>query len=440
MDFVSIDAETHFEMRILFGPMYGVDLLLPKQDAIFVCVGAGDSLTGDIDGGSALSKTTGYESTSHTSASQFATNTILVPHYKVGPNFRLTFIADASGSSFRVEDHTVPSAASGVSVEWISGRDITSQDVMLNTVCCFEDVAFAIRHVGTEWSESVREFVIVPIAGNDDATAKEVSAAPTQNRRRYLVALVCLITSVTALSLAVASRFIAHRAIVTSVESTFDNASSKNQIIVAKGKVYVIAATENWAEWDKQIALRFPAAERPIVTSIAELQTHAEHVLDQHRVDYFTIQFDRADEPELVLVSHQDEDDAAMQKRLDDATAALQVVLPFAKGLHIRKETLSDVSAIASAGLTKIPVTYSRIVSGDGVTFFITGFITDYALSSITDLVRTFSHDWGHRKIRFGLALKTTWLDGKSRQVGQDGYVLVDPSHWYFENMIKGSE
>ncbi|UNW12928.1 hypothetical protein MP631_02475 [Xanthomonas phaseoli pv. phaseoli] len=108
--------------------------------------------------------------------------------------------------------------------------------------------------------------------------------------------------------------------------------------------------------------------------------------------------------------------------------------MPFAKGLHIREKTLDTITGIAGAELTRIPVTYSRIESGGYVTFFITGYITDYALSAVSDLLKGFSHDWGHRKVRFSLALKTTWLDGKSRQVGEDGYVLVDPDHWYFNN------
>jgi type III secretion system PrgH/EprH family protein len=438
MDFVSIDAETHYEMRILFGPMFGVDLLLPKQDAIFVCVGADDSSSRGMDGTRDIQDTN--TSNTPTFASQYATNTLLVPHYKTGPNFRLSFNTGAIDSSSLASDQATRESGIGINVEWISGRDITSQDVVLNAVCCFEDVAFAIRHVGAQWSDAVRDFVMVAPALKDDTIEKGESPALAPRRKFRPVALACLITSVIALSSAVMSHFMADRAVANNVEATFDIPTAKNQIVAADGKVYVIATTENWAEWDKQIALKFNAGERPIVTSINALRKRAEHVLDQNRVDYFTIRFDRATEPELVLVSHPGEDDVAMKKRLDDATTALQRVLPFAKGLHIREETLADVARIASSSLTRIPVTFSRIVAGGDVTFFITGFITDYALSSVTDLVRTFSHDWGHRKIRFGLALKTTWLDGKSRQVGQDGYVLVDPSHWYFENMIKGNE
>lgn len=436
---MSVDDGTHYELRILFGPMFGVDLLLPKQESVFVFVGPETAQ----------------------SASQFATNALTIPHHKSGINFRISFdthvndseAADEDDSPADMDDMEVSPQRSMAhdqdvtgdplrfNVEWINGNDVTVESGVLNSVCQFEDIAFAVRLNDTPWSDAVRQFLVRPAGAletSDVAADLLVPAGHTGRRTRRFAVMACIAVALVALSSGLLTSFFADRARLNQLAAVFDNGTARNELITKDGKVYVIARTQSDLEWNKQIALRFPAAQRPVVTSVDDLRAKSEQVLDQHNVDYFTVLFDKVDEPELILVAHKGEDQETFNKRIAEATRLLKGVLPFAKGLHIREKTLDTITGIAGAELTRIPVTYSRIESGGYVTFFITGYITDYALSAVSDLVKGFSHDWGHRKVRFGLALKTTWLDGKSRQVGEDGYVLVDPGHWYFNNMMNG--
>lgn len=437
---MSFDDEKNYELRILFGPMYGVDLLLPKQESIFVFVGA--------------------ETAKSQSASQFASNALVIPHHKSGINFRISFDAhishsdiankddplfDMEMSSQRSTDHDrdVNDDLLRFSVEWIKGNEVTVEEGVLNSICQFEDIAFAIRLNNTPWSDAVRQFLIKSTDENaaetSEVTADLLVPSGMGQRTRRFTALACIAVALLALPLRSLISFFADHARTKQLAAVFDTDTARNDLITRDGKVYVIAKTQSDLEWDKQIALRFPAAQRPLVTSVDDLREKSEQVLDQHNIDYFTILFRNIDEPELILVAHQGEDEETVKKRIAEITRLLKGVLPFAKGLHIREKTLSNVAGIAGSKLTHIPVTYSRIESGGYITFFINGYITDYALSEVSDLVKGFSHDWGQRKVRFGLVLNTTWLDGKSRQVGEDGYVLVDPSHWYFNHTINGN-
>lgn len=431
---MSVNDKNHYELRILFGPMFGVDLLLPKQESTFVFVGPETAQ----------------------STSQFATNALAIPHHKSGINFRISFdthvnhseTADEDGSPSNMgqrstaHDRDITDEPLRFNVEWIKDNDVTVESGVLNCVCQFEDIAFAVRLNDTPWSDAVRQFLVRPADANANAVetsdvAEDFLVPSDQGRRaRRSTALACIAVALLALFFGLLASFFADRAKLNQLAAVFGNGTARNELITRDGKVYVIAKTQSDLEWNKQIALRFPAAQRPVVTSVEDLRMKSEQVLDQHNVDYFTVLFDKVDEPELILVAHKGEDEETVKKRIAEATRLLKDVLPFAKGLHIREQTLATVSGIAGAELSRIPVTYSRIESGGYVTFFITGYITDYALSAVSDLVKGFSHDWGHRKVRFGLALKTTWLDGKSRQVGEDGYVLVDPAHWYFNNNL----
>lgn len=426
MNGVSTDAEAHYELRILFGPMFGVDLLLPREDSIFFVVGPNSTESDELQGTETVVQ----------DAAQFAKNMLFVPHHQSGINFRINFQTGEDDDECRFD------------VEWIDGGNSVVEGGRLNCVCQFAHIAFAVRLTGMPWSDAVLHFAAGPPAADHtaleshDGSARTAiaDAMPTTWTKRRIGALGCVAVSLVALATCIVASMFADQAKLNQLETVFDNGAGKNRLVMKDGKVYVIASTESDEDWNKQIAQRFPLNQRPIVTSVGDLRSQSERVLDEHGVDYFTLLFDKVSEPELILVAHQGEDPDVAKKRIDDATTLLKPVLPFATGLHIREVSLDAVSAMASARLTRIPVTYSRIESGGYVTFFVTGYITDYALSAMSDLVKRFSHDWGHRKVRFGLGLKTTWLDGKSRRVGEDGYVLVDPDHWYFDNVIAGNK
>lgn len=442
MSSVLTDADSIYELRVLFGPMFGVDLLLPNQRSLFVFVGSGQYEGRDKDNA--------------TDAAQLAINALHIPHHKSGVNFRIHFptsharntedhVRNAALSGTNDDDATTSEAEAGkLRIEWINGSDLLVENCAFNSVCRYGDIAFSVRPADMPWSDSICAFL--PVAEKSDtdngvlAVADSSVTVDATFKHRFLGrrrGAVCMATAFLAFSLWGIARYLSSGADTARVANAFDNGWGTNDIVTKNGTHYIIARTASVKDWDDQIALRYPLASRPVVLYASDLISKAEEVLNEHNIDYYTIRLDKVSEPELVLVKHDGEDNSTLRKQIDEASELLAPVFPFAKGVHIQEQAPADVIAMAKSSLTRIPVTFSEIQSHGYVTFFITGYVTDYALSAVADLARHFSHDWGHRKIRFSLALKTIWLNGKSRQTGVDGYILVDPEHWYFNNSSK---
>lgn len=410
-----------YELRILFGPMYGVDLLLPCQDQIFISVSANDTISNDEN--------------RDLSAQHLAINSLFIPHYRSGLSFRISF-RNQSKSSPDVNstpDNPESENDSGdFTVEWMDHNDFSVCKHHFNDVCRFNEIAFSIKHSNRNWSPAVLSFR--PEREIDQTNLSDAVDVPLSRNRRRITFPVCVVVAVIFLTTSVLFSMFARAETKRDMTQFFLDGPSRNYVFFKDGKTYVVAETDAGADWDRQRALRMPAHVHPYITSINAEQDKATTLLAKHDIDFFTISFEKIDEPELIMVDNGQA--SADQPKARLATSLLQEALPFATGLHIRSVNLATVEADAEAQLDRIPVLHTKIHSDGYVTFFIKGFVSDYALSALTKLAKNFSDDWGHRKIRFSLELRTTGLNGKPHQTGEDSYVLVDPNHWYFENSI----
>lgn len=415
----------NYYVRILFGPMFGADILVCGRE-VFFCIGK--NITSDT-----------LDSDSLKHSLQQALNTLYIPHRDGSPNVRLRFTP--APSDYGDGEPSNASSTVDFEIDYLQGEGSETRNGRFNIVCRCGDIAFSVKRQADEWSEDVVAYTLQTEAAGATPSAQDNESHDAGNeptsRGRWLFAaklgaVVLLGAAATTLAWWQIQEHISQQK-VASLSTLLAQAPGRNYVLPAGNGLCVFSSTQDGAQWDRQALLKAPQNDAVRVASLAEERARLEGLLDRQSIRFVTVRLDDPGHPVLVLPV----DDA--REETVQAEHVLASAAPYANTITVIHVALDTLDAQAQAVLATAGCPYRRAPRRDGATYQITGALSDESLASLQRLVSQFSHKWGTRSIDFRIQMRTNWLKGKTYQDGSGGYVLLDPASWYFPQPFTGA-
>ncbi|CAJ6863199.1 type III secretion system protein BsaM [Burkholderia pseudomallei] len=414
------------QLRILFGPLFGSDIAIPSGE-VFFCVG--EQVIDD--------RPAEHPENRAGHLLERAVDTLYIPHRAGAPNFRLRFPGAPTQAARTAE--TGEAAPGDFEVDFLSADGCVTQRAAFNTVCRFGDIAFALRRQREPWSEAVMHYA--PHAPSRAADAAEPGAPGEpgdggERASRFALKLGALLVAGVALAALAywqVQRYVGAQKLA-SVNGVLAGAPVPNAILPGDdGRIYVLSASQDGAEWDREALLKAALPEKIEVAVISAERQRVERRLDEAGVDFVTVRLDAPEHPELILTG------AAPAAARARAIGELRHAAPYVRDVRVIDASLGAIEQEARNALDKVGARYRLLARRGGATFEVASSFGDEELAALQNLMRSFGHKWGTRRVDFKIALRTDWLKGKSYREGGDGYVLLDHASWYFPQPLEGA-
>lgn len=411
------------QFRILFGPLFGLDISVPG-DEIFFRVGEG--VSDDAD-------STGFDTGGDHYLSR-AIKTLYIPYRAGLPNFRLRFAQQVSSSRHDFE------------VDVFSAQGGETQCAAFNTICRFGEIVFAVKRHAEAWSDEVLRYT-PPVVSVTARPEMDKAAMPRSSPLRWALVLGTLLILCTGLaywrmqhpirSVEHLARSVPHPVNTQTLDSVRDGLASSpvhNVILPASdGRTYVLSPSQDDAEWDRQALLKAGLTDRVEVATLAAEQQRLMRRLDEAGIDFLTLRLDVPEHPELVVSG------TLPLTTRESAVSALRDSAPYARDIRTVTTNIDTIDLEARNALERVGARYRVVARPGGATFVVTSSFGDEELAALQNLLSSFNHKWGTRRVDFKIALRPDWLKGKSYLGGEDGFVLLDPASWYFPQPLKGT-
>ncbi|MBS2131101.1 PrgH/EprH family type III secretion apparatus protein [Burkholderia thailandensis] len=414
------------QLRILFGPLFGSDIAIPPGE-IFFCVG--EQVIDD--------RPAEHPENHAGHLLERAVDTLYIPHRAGAPNFRLRFPGVPTQAA-RIPE-TGEAARGDFEVDFLSADGCVTQCAAFNTVCRFGDIAFALRRQGEPWSEAVARYAPHAPSRSPDTAEQGTPGEPGDSGERAsrfalkLGALLVVGVALAALAYWQVQRYVGAQKLA-SVNGVLAGAPAPNAILPGDdGRIYVLSASQDGAEWDREALLKAALPEKIEVAVIGAERQRIERRLDEAGVDFVTVRLDTPERPELILTGAAPVADRAR------AIGELRRAAPYVRDVRVIDASLGAIEQEARNALDKAGARYRLLTRRGGATFEVATSFGDEELAALQNLMRSFSHKWGTRRVDFKIALRTDWLKGKSYREGGDGYVLLDHASWYFPQPLEGA-
>ncbi|HGL4258933.1 PrgH/EprH family type III secretion apparatus protein [Burkholderia dolosa] len=421
-------------LRILFGPLFGVDISISGQETLFI---VGDPILHSPP-----------DSAEH--ALNLSSDAIYIPCVNSKFSFRI-----------RHDSHSTPRTNASpnietdeISVEFIGveSGSIQTRTVPFNSVCQFGGIAFAVKSSDAVWSEAIATYSGVPTETNTD-TSKPHRGARCVGRMvawwiAFLVGTLAIASAgviwfakrqapahpvsghsepamprpaprITPAGLARVTGLLARAPVINTVLTGTD------------GKLYVLSGSREGADWNRE-ALRNLSAPAVTIVTVEEERRRLESRLDDAGIDSVTLRLDTPADPQLIM-------DRKFGPDLPErARNVLIAAAPYVRSVRIAEVARESIDRDARDALDTLGLSYRALARQSGTTFEIQ-FPGDAELIPLQSLIHTFSERWGIRRVSFRIAPHSTRLNGKSYLDGEHSYVLLNPTSWYFPPPVSGA-
>ena len=203
---------------------------------------------------------------------------------------------------------------------------------------------------------------------------------------------------------------------------------------------YVFATQPDKRDWATRALIRAGEAKNTAVISKNDEAARISNLINQLRPDvkFHVIRLDNPFVPEIVLSKER----GGLQTQTDYNVFREMLLLKMAYATDLTFSHVSDsvVANQADQAMRKTGAHYSREQHADSITYITRGALDDNELNQLKSTVQQFNNRWQGNYIRFAVELENDWLKGKSYQYGAEGYVKMNPKHWYFPLDIRDSK
>lgn len=379
-------------IRLLNSSLCGCEFLLSPGRTLFV-VGKRSSLV------------------THDSIPDLPEDTLFIPLEQGGVNFEVVFSASSP------EDILLR--------ELPGDENKTSENkVIFNHVMYVGALALALRPEHLLWSPE--------IIANQIANQKAKRSEEFRSRPRYTPTLIAL--AIAALLLLAGGYWLWNTPQQQTNELSMLLGNENQRFLVLPGRdktLYVVAANERDASWAQQVIAQGDNSDpAKVISSEGENERVARWLADNYpTLAYYRLQLADPRRPQLWISRQRS---MMSNDGLQMLNSRLMSLLPYTNRIDI--VSIDDATAVhqAEAELKRQALPYSRSDQTDGVTFVIQGALDDGELLRARQFVDNYYRQWGGRYVQFAIELKEDWLKGHSFQYGDQGYVKINPSHWYF--------
>ena len=312
-----------------------------------------------------------------------------------------------------------------------------------NSVITFGALTFAVKPLGDSWSAHVlNDAAALPAVTMADkpsaAERTDKSPMPLMRRSMHRNALIAALL-LAILGVALATAYWIHDSTErqqTRLSDLLMGSVGEYQVVKGKDDVfYVFADTLRDASWARQALVRSDFNAPTKVLYIRSEKIRIQKLLDHHHNlnSYHILRLDDPATPRLLLSAERGPRDPKARAR---AAQEMKALLPYATEVRIGSLKDADVALDAQRGLDQLGIVYKRIDKTTSVTFEIQPILDDSGLQKLRPYVDAFYQRWGQRYVHFSVDLKDDWLKGKSFSYGDDSYVKLNNSHWYFSRTL----
>lgn len=431
-----------FVLKILSGPMFGVDIALPSESVhLFFC----DNET--------IEK-------SHTgSVYQHSLNTLIIP-CAYGANEKILLRLSKPEDSALSEHKTITATAQriplashpvdGLAGETTSGNRIqgdTSDEILedisqtdgnqnfdiltisLNQPVMIGHAIIALKFASEEWSHEVTQYsyplIQQTIAGVQAPSRPSVETNHWFFFKCAVFGILCL-ACVTTLFVFPSSNNVGT---LKDILAPVSPGISQNK----NGEIYILAKTPSDAVWS-EIALRknnVTSAHINIMSEPTELG-RMEKLLSGNVIPFFDIKFTSAFTIHLMLSQERSTKVQNIDQLIQNL---LRKNFPYLIAIKIQKISDDIVLANATERLKALGVYYQKDITADHVTLNVKSDIDDVQLGIFRQQVNEFHDQYGDQYVKFIINLDEDPLRNRTFKTGADSYVVIPGNHWLYSDI-----
>lgn len=400
------ETKQSYTLKVLFGPMFGCELHLPADDYFLI-----------INPGPAITDKRNASVTASEHAAAYAQNTLYIPCDLPSPNLVLRLLAPDA-------DAEIPG---GFRVDVQDESKSFPTKIYENEIFTHQHIRFAIKRSEDEWPENIQHFVMpAPL----DAEFSQQEKLAEFNTKKYHSLIMG--TAVLLVLLMVAA-FIWYKKLekdrqVLSLNEALAGAPVPLEIIRAResNMIYVIATKYQALEWAKEALIKLREDNSVVPVWLSEQKKITVDKLVQSGYPVLQIDYAKPQHPVIALWSG-----LTPEQQKSFTSLALQTI-PFAKDIQIKVKPKNQLLSDARQGLDRMHINYREIKSPDGYALVIRDALSDHALAALQNFINDFNQHWGNRIINFSINLNENWLENKSYLDSTNGYLFLNPRHWYF--------
>ncbi|WP_338524067.1 PrgH/EprH family type III secretion apparatus protein [Pseudomonas batumici] len=380
-----------FNVKILSGPMYGIDVNLPAEDVFFL-VGPPSE---DPDGRAEHVATR-------------AMSVLFIPFNEDAPNFMLA-----------LANPDEPQACVYLEAQ------VEHRALPLNEPVQFGAVWVAVKRRTERWSGSVLGFM-----GGAPGAAKPLALHEHPPRRAdrhwWWASLIALLS----LLVVAGGAWGVARGFGSAQVQTLEKAlyPLKAQVTLGEDEQrYVLVGTSREAEWAQRAVTRRKVGQDVRIIDLQHEQTRLGRLLDESAVVFLTLRLEDPLQPVLVLSRERSAADSASQEKLRER---LLEAMPYAQKISFNLVNDAELRQQARALLAQAAVDYEEYHEADSSVFVVSGVLDDRQISDLNGAFQSFRKVWGERYVRLLMQLNEPQQRGKSFRSGKGGYLLQDEQHW----------
>ncbi len=304
-----------------------------------------------------------------------------------------------------------------------------------NHVVQTDNLIIAIKEQSEEWSDAVIKYVPVMIKESDISSAKNHEKI---NRKNIFKTLTVSVSVVAILGiLAGVAWFNYSQSEQTVKNSLFETvAGSVNPVSIVKDNTntyYLFAETQRDYDWILQALQKNPRPrdEKIEVILLSAAPEKLTNKFWEKNYQVLTVDLSSPMQPVIKIVAGPE----LTSEKLKELKLLALKWMPFAQDMLIKTYPKNAVISNAEESLKLIYLPFAKLSTPQGATFSIRAALSDNELFQINQFIENYKIAWGNRYINFDIKLDNDLLKGKSYLNGQQGYVLMGKSHWYFPGL-----
>lgn len=400
------EAQKKFTLKVLFGPMFGCELHLPADDYFLI-----------INQGLAPQDNVAVTMTPRDHAATYTLNTLYLPCDKPSPNIILRLSApfwdEESGEGYCLEVQGVD-------------RSYTSQ-LKENEVFVHHHIRFAIKKSEDDWPVEIKNFNLSHVL-DAEFSEQEKKEELNANKNHALV-----FGSIVLLLLVIVAGFIWYKKLendrlVLTLNEELAGAPMPVDIVHGRDNNIIYVLTHNFQamEWTREAIFKLQDKNNVVPIWLTQQRNDVISQLANAGYPVLQIDYSKPQHPSIALYR------GLTQQEEQNFKAIVLQKIPFALDIKVLVKTKAQLLQEARQGLDRLHIYYRQINSTGGYSLIVRDALSDSTLHSLQNFIKQFNHQWGTRVINFSINLDENWLQDKSYVDSSNGYLFLNPRHWYF--------
>lgn len=400
------EAQKKFTLKVLFGPMFGCELHLPADDYFLI-----------ISPGLALQNNVIAKMSSREHAAAYTHNTLYLPCDMPSPNIILRLSAlfrdQESDEGYRLEVQEMDGSYPALLKE--------------NEVFVHEHIRFAIKRSEDAWPEGIKNFNLPLVLDAEFGEQGKLVEFNSKKNHALVIGSIILLLLVISAGVIWYKKLESDRQVLTLHEAL---AGAPMPVDIVRGRdnnlIYVLAQDFQAMEWTREALFKLQGKDSVLPVWLTQQKNEVISQLANAGYPVLQIDYSKPQHPVIALYRG-----LTLQEEQNFKTIVLQKV-PFALDIKTLVKSKAQLLQEARQGLDRLHIYYRQINFNSGYALVVRDALSDNALRSLQNFIKQFNHQWGSREINFSINLDENWLQDKSYVDSSNGYLFLNPRHWYF--------